>query len=53
VLQEDDAPSQFPILKIWDLLHDDNKTRQPVLMRSVRLGTGSRGYPVCANAPPE
>lgn len=46
-LQEDDAPSHFPILKIWDLLHDDNKTKQPVLMRNVRLGTGGRGYPVC------
>ncbi|KAJ9113918.1 hypothetical protein QFC19_000113 [Naganishia cerealis] len=43
---EDDAPAQFPILKIWDLMHDDNKTKNPVPMRSVRLGTGSRGYPV-------
>ncbi|KAJ9101766.1 hypothetical protein QFC21_003105 [Naganishia friedmannii] len=43
---EDDAPAQFPILKIWDLMHDDNKTKGPVLMRNVRLGTGSRGYPV-------
>ncbi|KAJ9116972.1 hypothetical protein QFC22_004630 [Naganishia vaughanmartiniae] len=43
---ENDAPAQFPILKIWDLMHDDNKTQAPVLMRNVRLGTGSRGYPV-------
>ncbi len=34
------------MLKIWDLTHDDKKTKSPVLMRSVRIGVGNRAYPV-------
>lgn len=60
-IAEDDSSSQFPLLKIWDLNHTlplplthahDHRDRSlkskrsPVLMRSVRIGTGSRGYPI-------
>ena len=48
--QEDDSPtqSQFPILRIWDLTttRDTLPDKLPVLLRSVRIGTGGRGYPV-------
>jgi hypothetical protein len=49
VLQEDNSStqSQFPILRIWDLLHSDPRSGNPLLVRNVRIGTGGRGYPVC------
>ncbi|KAG9036460.1 hypothetical protein FRB95_008758 [Tulasnella sp. JGI-2019a] len=37
---------KLPLLKIWDVEHFDKRTGSPLLLRSIKIQTGSKPHPV-------
>ncbi|EJU05949.1 hypothetical protein DACRYDRAFT_92166 [Dacryopinax primogenitus] len=46
----EEAISWGPLLKIWDLVHTDKRTDGPVLLRSVKVGSSNKPFPVSTMA---
>ncbi|KZO93812.1 hypothetical protein CALVIDRAFT_539718 [Calocera viscosa TUFC12733] len=42
----EEASSRGPVLKIWDLMHTDKRTDGPILLRSVKVGSNNKPFPV-------
>ncbi|KAL7410424.1 hypothetical protein BDY24DRAFT_436415 [Mrakia frigida] len=42
----EETSTPYPILKIWDLLHLDKKTKTPILLRSIKVQHGGRPHPI-------